>query len=105
MLANAAEAIGLDGSEIRDRLDAGTDADAVKAEIEEAGRIGVTGVPFYILAGSTRSAERSRRKSSPARSGRWRRGSDRIRVGRRLNAAAFRLSQGPTSTLLDWVSE
>ncbi len=51
VLANAAEAIGLDGSEIRDRLDADTDVEAVKAEIEEAGRIGVTGVPFYILAG------------------------------------------------------
>lgn len=51
VLAAAAEEIGLDGAEIRDRLDAGTDADSVKAEIAEAARVGVTGVPFTILAG------------------------------------------------------
>lgn len=51
VLAAAAEAIGLDGSEIRDRLDAGTDLDDVRREIDEAQRIGVTGVPFTILAG------------------------------------------------------
>lgn len=51
VLAAAAEAIGLDGSEVQDRLDAGTDVDDVRREIDEAQRIGVTGVPFTILAG------------------------------------------------------
>jgi len=51
VLAAAAEAVGLDGAEIRDRLDAGEDRDAVAAEVAEATRIGVTGVPFTILAG------------------------------------------------------
>jgi len=51
VLAAAAEAVGLDGAEIRDRLDAGVDRDEVAAEVAEAGRIGVTGVPFTILAG------------------------------------------------------
>lgn len=51
VLAAAAEAIGLDGSEVQDRLDAGTDLDDVRREIDEAQRIGVTGVPFTILAG------------------------------------------------------
>ncbi|BBE71264.1 DsbA family oxidoreductase [Oharaeibacter diazotrophicus] len=51
VLAAAAEAVGLDGAEIRDRLDAGEDREAVAAEVAEASRIGVTGVPFTILAG------------------------------------------------------
>lgn len=49
VLADIAAAIGLDPEAIRQRLAGGDDRDAVIAEMEEAYRIGVTGVPCFIV--------------------------------------------------------
>lgn len=51
LLARVAGECGLDAAEIRARLDTGVDVAEVKAEIENAQRLGVTGVPFFILGG------------------------------------------------------
>ncbi|MFO1107385.1 MAG: DsbA family oxidoreductase [Amaricoccus sp.] len=51
VLRAAAEAAGLDGAAIAQLLAGGADRDTVAAEIAEAGRIGVTAVPTYVLGG------------------------------------------------------
>jgi predicted DsbA family dithiol-disulfide isomerase len=51
VLAGVAGENGLDAKEIRARLETTQDAAAVQEEISTAVRIGVSGVPFYILAG------------------------------------------------------
>lgn len=51
VLVRAAEDIGLDPAFVRRNLDDGTDVETVKAAIEYAQRIGVTGVPLTIIAG------------------------------------------------------
>ena len=51
LLAQVAGENGLDAKEIRSRLDTTQDAAAVQEEIATAVRIGVNGVPFFILAG------------------------------------------------------
>ncbi len=48
-LARAAGEAGLDAADIRARLDTDADVAATREEIEVAQRIGVTGVPFFIL--------------------------------------------------------
>jgi predicted DsbA family dithiol-disulfide isomerase len=50
VLALIAERAGLEADAILDRLETDDDADNIRIEITEAGRIGVTGVPFFILA-------------------------------------------------------
>jgi predicted DsbA family dithiol-disulfide isomerase len=50
VLASVAADCGLDGARIVERLSTDEDRDAVAAEIEEAYRIGVTGVPCFIVA-------------------------------------------------------
>ena len=42
---------GLDGALVARLLDEDADVEAVQHEIAEAQRIGVTGVPFFIVAG------------------------------------------------------
>jgi predicted DsbA family dithiol-disulfide isomerase len=49
MLAEVAQACGLDGAQIERRLAGDDDVEAVREDIEEAHRLGVTGVPFFIL--------------------------------------------------------
>ncbi len=51
VLAAIAGAAGLDGTEVRARLSAGDGFAAVAAEEAEAARLGIGGVPFYVLAG------------------------------------------------------
>ncbi len=51
LLARIAGECGLDAKIIRARLDTDADLDEVKEEIAVAQRIGVTGVPFFILGG------------------------------------------------------
>ena len=51
VLADIAEANGMERSEIAARLESAEDRDIVRQEIEAAQRIGVTGVPTFILAG------------------------------------------------------
>lgn len=51
VLAEAAEACGLEGEQIRRRLATDEDVEAVQADIETAHRIGVSGVPFFIIDG------------------------------------------------------
>ena len=51
VLADIAAAHGLDRDDIAARLASGEDREAVREEIEAAQRIGVTGVPTFILAG------------------------------------------------------
>lgn len=51
VLRAAAEAAGLDGAAIAHLLGGAVDRDTVAAGIAEAGRIGVTAVPTYILGG------------------------------------------------------
>ena len=48
LLAIAAEA-GLDATEISAKFEQETDLEAVRAEVEQASRMGVTGVPCFIL--------------------------------------------------------
>ena len=51
VLTDIAAAHGLDRDDIAARLASGEDREAVREEIEAAQRIGVTGVPTFILAG------------------------------------------------------
>jgi predicted DsbA family dithiol-disulfide isomerase len=51
VLADVAGAAGMDGDGIAARLATEEDCDAVRTEIDTARRIGVTGVPTFILAG------------------------------------------------------
>jgi predicted DsbA family dithiol-disulfide isomerase len=51
VLGELAGEVGLDGAAITARLATEDDKDSVKAEIDEAYQIGVTGVPTYILGG------------------------------------------------------
>jgi predicted DsbA family dithiol-disulfide isomerase len=50
-LGELATEVGLDGATIAQRLGTDDDKDSVKAEIDEAYQIGVTGVPTFILGG------------------------------------------------------
>jgi predicted DsbA family dithiol-disulfide isomerase len=50
VLALIAERAGFEADAILQRLETDDDAENVRIEIAEAGRIGVTGVPFFILA-------------------------------------------------------
>ncbi|MEI6574010.1 MAG: DsbA family oxidoreductase [Alphaproteobacteria bacterium] len=49
LLTEIAVEIGFERQDIEQRLSGKDDIDSVKAEIEEAQRIGVTGVPFFIF--------------------------------------------------------
>jgi predicted DsbA family dithiol-disulfide isomerase len=51
VLARLAGEIGLDADDIEARLASDRDLDAVQAEIAEAGRMGIEGVPFFIIGG------------------------------------------------------
>lgn len=51
VLAQAAAACGLDGEEVRRRLATDEDVEAVEADVETARRMGVNGVPFFIIEG------------------------------------------------------
>ncbi len=51
VLADVAEATGLARSGVEARLESDMDLDTVAEEIEQANRIGIQGVPFFILAG------------------------------------------------------
>ncbi|MDO8354112.1 MAG: DsbA family protein [Aestuariivirga sp.] len=42
--------VGMDKADVAEKLDNGTDIDAVNAEVERAYRMGVTGVPCFIFA-------------------------------------------------------
>ncbi len=50
VLALIAERAGLEADAVSERLAAEEDVESIRTEIAEAGRIGVTGVPFFILA-------------------------------------------------------
>lgn len=50
VLATLAKQVGLDGDEVSNWLSAGTDADSVLNEVDQAIRMGVQGVPCFILA-------------------------------------------------------
>ena len=50
-LARLAGEAGLDAELVRELLSGEADKDAVRAEIAEAQRLGVTGVPFFIIGG------------------------------------------------------
>jgi len=50
VLALIAERVGLEADAVTTRLASDEDIADIRAEIDEAGRIGVTGVPFFILA-------------------------------------------------------
>lgn len=50
-LVRLAEEAGLDGAAAREALDSGRYADAVQQDIEQAQRLGITGVPFFVLDG------------------------------------------------------
>lgn len=49
VLVKAVEEVGLDGQRVAQKLASDDDKQEVKAEIDEAHRIGVTGVPFFIF--------------------------------------------------------
>jgi predicted DsbA family dithiol-disulfide isomerase len=49
VLLDIAEAAGLDRTGVSQKLEAGTDVDAVTAEVGQAARMGVNGVPCFIL--------------------------------------------------------
>lgn len=49
MLADAAEAVGMDRAKVAANLASDLDAETVQGEIAMAGRMGVTGVPTFIL--------------------------------------------------------
>jgi predicted DsbA family dithiol-disulfide isomerase len=49
VLARLAGEAGMDAAEVARRLEAGTDADAVRGEDEGFRRLGVQGVPFFII--------------------------------------------------------
>ena len=50
VLATIAGEAGMDKADVSEKLENGTDIDAVTAEVERAYRMGVTGVPCFILA-------------------------------------------------------
>ena len=50
VLAKIAGEAGMDKAEVSTKLENGTDIDAVNTEVERAYRMGVTGVPCFILA-------------------------------------------------------
>ncbi len=50
VLAEIAGEAGMDKAEVSAKLESGTDIDAVNTEVERAYRMGVTGVPCFILA-------------------------------------------------------
>ena len=50
-LIKAAAEIGLDANDVAAKLAGGTDREAVQAEIDFASRVGITGVPCYVVAG------------------------------------------------------
>jgi predicted DsbA family dithiol-disulfide isomerase len=50
-LIRLAEETGLDGREAGDALEAGLFADDVRADEEQAIRLGIRGVPFFVIAG------------------------------------------------------
>jgi predicted DsbA family dithiol-disulfide isomerase len=50
-LARVAQDAGMAGAEVRQWLDTDEDVETVKAEIAEAGRMGITGVPCTIIEG------------------------------------------------------
>lgn len=50
-LAALAAEVGIDAAEARAALEAGTFAPAVAADVAEAARLGIRGVPFFVLAG------------------------------------------------------
>jgi predicted DsbA family dithiol-disulfide isomerase len=49
-LIKAAADVGLDANEVATKLADGTDREAVQAEIDFASRVGITGVPCYVVA-------------------------------------------------------
>lgn len=49
VLLNLIEAIGLDRQEAQQLLDSETFKDEVKADIAEAGELGISGVPFFVI--------------------------------------------------------
>jgi len=51
LLASVAGEAGMDAKAVRAMLDTDQDVDAVRQEIAQAQKIGVTGVPFFIFAG------------------------------------------------------
>lgn len=51
VLVSLAEAAGLDGAATRESLEAGTYKPQVEADIADANRLGITSVPFFVLAG------------------------------------------------------
>ena len=51
VLANAAAECGMDASEVRKRLASDEDADSIRTEIDHIQKLGINGVPFYIIAG------------------------------------------------------
>ena len=51
VLIDVAAAHGMDADTVARLLADGSDTDAVQAEIAQAQRVGVTGVPFFIIAG------------------------------------------------------
>lgn len=50
-LADIAAACGMDGDDVKRRLAADEDRDTIGTEIANAQRIGVTGVPFFVIDG------------------------------------------------------
>lgn len=50
-LADLAAEVGLDRDEVVQALEAGTHADAVRADIEQARAYGIGGVPFFVIDG------------------------------------------------------
>lgn len=52
ILTQAAEEAGLDPAAIARLLSGDTDTDTIRAEVEAAGTMGVTGVPTFIIAGT-----------------------------------------------------
>jgi predicted DsbA family dithiol-disulfide isomerase len=50
VLLEIADEAGMDRKEVSTKLDSGADVDAVNAEVERSFRMGVTGVPCFILA-------------------------------------------------------
>lgn len=51
VLADAAAEAGMDGAVVRTLLPTGADVEAVKAEIATASRMGITGVPCFLIEG------------------------------------------------------
>lgn len=49
VLADAAEAEGMDGALVKSLLDEGQDADLIRSEDQMARELGITGVPFFIF--------------------------------------------------------